>query len=290
MALRDILLTTALLAAVPPAGAGLVFREIEVIEGNAVVAARQVRRVFVEDGNLKSLIEESSDPLVPVGSYLLVTPRDALIVDPARSTVAPVVPADMQPVPAVPGQLTLSRRFSAISLERQSDERGPALLGLPTWHYVYLLRYQEDAPGTAGDVVGRSEERHELWAASLPAEEAALLAWRDLRLTEDAGAGAARRDIREAMAPMYERGLFLRHIIERRDATGTGAAEVVESERVVREVTAISREEIAAGIFEKPPGFSETEFLAPGPDEAGGALRHDAAGDAGDDRPALRVE
>jgi hypothetical protein len=268
MALRATLLTAVVTAfAAQAVQAGLVFREVEVTEPAGAVATRQVRRVFAQDGNLKLLIEESGDSLTPVGSYLLAGADDAVIVDPARSTVAPVVPADMQPVAAPPGR-PAPRHFSAISLERQSDERGPVLLGLPTWHYVYLLRYQEDAPG--GGVAARYDERHEFWAAALPAEESSLAAWRELRLAEDGGAGTARREIRDALAPMYEQGLFLKHIIERRDASFTGTVEVVEKERIVREVMEVSREEIDNAVFEKPAGFSQTEFLAPGPDEATG--------------------
>ena len=60
--------------------------------------------------------------------------------------------------------------------------------------------------------------------------------------------------MREAIDQLYEHGLVLRQIIER------------NGERVVREVTALSRERIAPEVFQKPTGFSQTEILAPRPE------------------------
>lgn len=266
MASRSVFLTAALLAAAEPAASGIVFREVEITEAPAAGApAREVRRVYAEAGNLKSVVEESADPLAPVGSYLLAAGGEALLVDPGRATVAPVVAADMQPVAAGPAP---SRQYSAIAVELLGEEAGPVMLGLPTRHFVYLLSYQEDAPEGASVAPVRSEERHEFWAAALPGEEASLAAWRDLRIAEDGGIGAARRDIREAMASMHEHGLFLKHLVERRELTGPAAEQVAPGERTARELTALSREPVASDAFAPPTGYALTEFLAPGPDEA----------------------
>jgi hypothetical protein len=264
MASRSVFLTAALLAAAGPAASGIVFREVEITDVAAGAPEREVRRVFAADGNLKSLVEESADPLTPAGSYLLAAGGEALLVDPGRATIAPVVAADMQPVAAGPAP---SRQFSAVVIERLSEEAGPPMFGLPTRHFVYLLSYQEDEPEGEPQGAARSEERHEFWAAGLPGEETSLAAWRDLRVAEDAGIGAARRDIREAMASMYEHGLFLRHVIERLERSGA-AEQAVRGERTVREVTALNREPVPAELFARPTGYALTEFLAPGPDEA----------------------
>ncbi len=292
VAVRVIVVTLALAAGSGSASAGLVFSEAEVIEAGTASAVRQVRRVFAQAGQLKAVFQQSADALFPEGAYLLVADGEAVLVDPARSTIAPVIAADMHPVPASAGEVAATRRFSDVRLELQMDERGPTLLGLPTWHYVYLLSYRELAPGESSSAAVITEERHEFWAAALPEEEAALSAWRELRVAEDGGAGFARREIREAVAQMYERGFFLRHVIERRDREPAGATETVERERIAREVTAVSREDIAAAVFEKPAGFSQTEFLVPGPDEAAGpGLPHRGKpGDSGYSPPASATE
>lgn len=278
-------------AGATPATAGVVFREAEVIEAGAgAEASRQVRRIAAQDGRVRVDFEESADPLQPAGAYLLVTASDAVLVDPAHAMMAPALPSDMQPVTIETGSSPAPRSFTAITLQQQFDEPGPILLGLPTWHYVYLLQYQEDTPGTPG---ARFEQRHEFWAAPLPEDEPALAPWRGFRLIEDGGAGAARRPIREALAPMYELGFFLRHVIERREvAAGPHGEQALHSERVRREVIAFEREELAAATFEKPSGLAQTEFLAPGPDEVvpPSSLPGELSGDASASRPVQRSE
>lgn len=274
-----------------PASAGVVFREAEIVEaGTGAEAARQVRRIAAQDGQVRVDVEESADPLQPAGAYLLVSASDAVLVDPARAMMAPALPSEMQPVTIETGAAPAPRSFTAVTLQRQFDEPGPTLLGLPTWHYVYLLQYQEDTAGTAG---ARFEQRHEFWAAPLPQDEPALAPWRGFRLIEDGGAGAARRPIREALAPMYELGFFVRHVIERREvAAGPRGEQALHSERVRREVIAFEREELAAATFEKPSGLAQTEFLAPGPDEVipPTSLPGELSGDASASRPVQRSE
>lgn len=266
--IRFFIVALALVADAGPASAGLVFSETELTEAGAAPPARQVRRVFAQAGQLKAVFEESADALLPPGAFLLIADGDAMLVDPSRATIAPVIAADMHPMPASSGETAAARRFDGVRLEQQMDEQGPMLLGLPTWHYVYLLSYEELPPEEHPGAAVVTEERHEFWAAALPGEETALAPWRELRVAEDGGAGVARREIRDAVAQMYERGFFLRHIIERRVHEREVAAEALERERVTREVTAISRGDIAAAVFAQPTGYAQTEFLAPGPDEA----------------------
>ena len=256
-----------LLAAVSPAIAGIVFREVETVETSTPVGnARQVRQVFADGDSCKVLIEESSDPLAPAGSYVLATGGDAFIIDPTSKTVAPVEPADMEPVARGSDAQAPDAQVSGVTLERQLDEPGPPILGLPTRHFVYRLRYQEESSraGQAGTAVTGLEERHEIWATPLPQGEPAPGAWQALRVVEDAGRGSARREVREAMDQLYEYGLVLRQIIERR-GPGSPPGGGSDNERVVREVTALSRESIPPEVFQKPTGFSQTEYLAPSP-------------------------
>ena len=91
--------------------------------------------------------------------------------------------------------------------------------------------------------------------------------WRTWRVSEDAGVGAERRDVREAIDSLHARGFILRHTIERQ-VTGATAGEGIAMERVSREVTALSRQEIDARVFARPEGFAPAEYFAPAPDDA----------------------
>jgi hypothetical protein len=247
------------------ASAGLVFRESEVREFAGAPSVREVWQFSAQDGGMRALLEASDDPLLPAGCYLLATTTDAFVVDPARRLRAPFVPSDLRPAAAEAAESVSGRQLSALAVRREFEERGPVMLGLPTWHYVYLLSYQE---ASAGEPPLHFEERHEFWAAALPDAQADLAAWRELRLIEDGGAGAARRPLREALAGMLDLGLFMRHVVERREWPGAAVPPAVPwTERVQREITAISREDLDATLFDPPAGLAEAEFLAPAADE-----------------------
>ncbi len=254
-----------------PAAAGLVFREGETIEGNRpggeARQASQIRQVVAEGENCKVVLEESSDPLVPAGTYVLASTLDAFLVDPAGQTIAPLDPTAMMPAGAAPGEPPAPARILAVTLETLFDDAGTPILGLPTRHLVYRLRYQEgDGPPDAGV---RWEERHEVWITPWTPGEALPAAWQKLRLAEDSGLGVERVEIRDALEQIYQRGIVLRQLIERR-ATGGGApaAGQVALERVSREVTSFSRQDLPADTFEQPAGYARTEFLAPAPGDA----------------------
>jgi hypothetical protein len=241
-----------------PAVGGVVFREVERVESVAAPGSWQQRQVFADGANCKILIEQSSDPLEPAGSYFLTLPDGSFFIDPARATLAPVVPADMQPTERVEDEGASGRTSASVGLEHEVEEPGPRMFDLPTTHHVYRLRI-EGANGPASNV----EERHELWLAPLPDGPSGLQAWRERRINEDAGTGAARADVREAVARIYGEGLPLRHIIERREPAATAAAQSVPPERIVRAITQIDRQAIPADTFRKPTGLADTEFLAP---------------------------
>ncbi len=249
----------ALLTAAPAAFGGLVFRETEDAAADAAGGnVRVVRRVFADGENCKVLIEESGDPQTRPDSYILATGSDAFVIDPARRTMKPVVPAEMQPVTEPPGGETQPAVTADVTVEPELDEAGPTMLGLPTRHYAFRLRIEEHAAGSAP---ARSEERHELWTTPVPEGELQPVAWQVLRATEDAGRRSAPREVRQAIEPLYQRGLVLRQVVEWH-GPGTG-----DNGRVVREVSGLTREKIPPETFQKPAGLTQTEDLAPRPEE-----------------------
>lgn len=265
----------ALLAALSMSGAaqaGVVFREVQVTE-QAGSALRLVRQVISEGENCKILHEESTDPVAAVGSYVLATSNDAFVVDPARATVAPADPTHM--VPAAAGEAPARPTIAGIALDKELDEAGPEILGLPTRHFVYRLRYELRNPAAGAKApVLRHEERHEFYATPWTATLQSPAVWRGWRAAEDAGVGAERRDLREALNSLYDNGLFLKHVIER----PAGGEQLGGGERVTREVTALSRQEIGAIVFVKPAGYSASEVLAPAPEDAPDAAPGDPGG------------
>jgi hypothetical protein len=245
-----------LMAASSPANGGIVFREIETVEsGDPPRTTREVRQVFADGDSCKIVLEESADPLIPAGSYvLLAAGGEAFIVDPGTRSMAPLEPATMKPVESSSAPAGASAGMR-VTVDLQLDEPGPPLLGLATRHYVYRLAYEQTSDGSARSLT-RPEERHEVWATPVPPGERPPEAWQMLRAADDAGRGPVWREAREAIGQIQRHGLVLRQIIERRGP---------EKERVVREITALSRGSISPELFRKPAGFSQSEFLAPPP-------------------------
>jgi hypothetical protein len=244
-----------------PVFGGAVFREVERVESGGVPGSWQQRQVFAGGENCKILIEQSSDPLEPAGSYFLTLSEGSFFIDPARATLAPVVPADMQPAERIEGEPNAQQPPMSVAVAHEIHEPGPRMFDLPTTHHVYRLRIEESA-GTVNPAP-IVEERHELWAAAAPDAQFGLQAWRERRINEDGGTEPARAAVRDALALIYGQGLALRHIIERRELTAAAVAPDTPPERVVRAITQVSRQEIPADAFRKPTGLADTEFLAP---------------------------
>jgi hypothetical protein len=127
---------------------------------------------------------------------------------------------------------------------------------------VHRVRYFVQAPGAAPGTVVRHEERHETWSATTPALQTVPPGWRAWRVAEDAGAAGERRELRDALDALQDRGLVLRHLVERRVGADAAAAPV---ERVSREVTAVAEAQVTPDTFQRPAGYEVTEFLAPPP-------------------------
>ncbi len=246
--------------AIAPAAGGVIFREAETIEGAAPGnGSRQIRQVLAEGEACKVVLEDGGDSLLPIGAYVLATAVDAFLVDPAERTIAPLDPTTMVPA-ATTAEPAARAPVTDVALDLLFDAPGPVLLGLPTRHLVWRLRYRD---GTSAQAVLR-EERHELWVTPWMPEETPPTAWLKLRIAEDAGLGPERADLRDAVEQMYTQGFVLQQVIERVAAAGSGEA---AGPRVLREVTSFSREAVPATVFEQPQGYSATEFLAPPAEE-----------------------
>lgn len=244
------------------AGAGIVFREAETVEG-AAGNSRQIRQVLAEGEACKVVLEDAGESLLPVGTYILATTVDAFLVDPAGRTIAPLDPTTMVPA-ASASEPAGSLAATDVVLDLLFEAPGPELLGLPTRHLVYRLRYDDDA-ADAGEPSRPAprEERHELWVTPWPPGEVAAEAWMKLRLAEDGGPGVERADLREALGQMYGQGFVLRQSIERGARSGAPGTERRIDQRVLREVTSLAWAPVAAAEFERPQGYAHTEFLAP---------------------------
>jgi hypothetical protein len=283
LSLAIVLLMTGL-----PAGGGVVLRQVQVIETNGGKAGgRQVSETWAEGSKSKTVFDESADPMIPAGAYLLAPGGDAVyLVNPAEKTIARMDTAEMEAV-GQNGQQTAGEQAETtghgtevadVKLEQQLDEPGPAMLGFPTRHYRYELSYTkrqsiDDMPGTLNTTI---RETHEFWATDALNDDPAIAAIR-AEPHADAAKDNAQPEVEDAGTRMYAHGLFLKHILERTATSDTGGATgpqttpgVNEPSRqvITREVTELHRVPLAAAEFERPKGYTEIEFFTPGTGDA----------------------
>ena len=262
------------------AAAGVVFREKRTTESSEEgMNSHMISQVQAESGKFKTLIEESSNPMIPKGAYFLYTGGDiTYLVNPAAKTIARIDRAETEnmvektsDMNAWQDRMGMKRETVDIKLEQKLNESGPDMLGLPTKHYRYTLSYTEKQtdPCMRSPISTKTEEQHEFWATDALSGDAAIAAWQKELTAEDADesdAAVQREENRQ-----YAHGFILKHIINTRITTsmpgmmipgmGGGGA---ETERTLREILEYSSESIPASVFELPKGYKETEFFSPG--------------------------
>lgn len=259
--------------------AGVVFREKRNTESSEEgMNSHLVSQVMAEGSKFKTLIEESSNPMIPKGAYFLYTGGDiTYLVNPAAKTIARIDRAEtlnmvskVSDMDEQQKRMGMKRETVEVKLEQKLDEAGPTMLGLPTRHYRYVLSYTEkqSAPGMRSPISTKTEEQHEFWATDALAGEAAIAAWQKDQMAEDAGESDAA--VQQEENRMYAHGFILKHIITAKIKMSMpgmmmpGMGGGSETERSNREILELRRETIPASVFELPKGYAETELFSPG--------------------------
>jgi hypothetical protein len=283
MNIRILGLAVALSGLSLPASGGIVLREVRVTESaDEEARGRQVSQIWVEGGKMRALFEESTNALMPAGSYLLAPGGDAMyLVNPSRETITRMDMVEMeaigekdQPAAGKRTEARTSMEVMDVRLEQHLDEPGPTMLGYPTRHYRYELTYNEKQhmTGTPGPADTRVREQHEFWATAALKDEPALPAIRAYRLAAPER-GPGQPELREANTRLHAHGFFLKHILERTVASdinipigGVPANAAINDssrERITVEVTELRHATLPLAGFELPEGYAETEFFAP---------------------------
>lgn len=245
------------------AAGGVVFRETRTLEptdgGSPVV---ELLEVSATDETCRLVIQPAGAAGGTPGTWILITLNDAFLVDTARAELAPVQPTDLRPVDESQPRPSRSAEIRDVTLVEEFSRAGDRLLGRNTRQTAWRLRFTEVREGVP---VIRHEERHEIWSAAPRAGEDSQ-AWRQWRLSEDAGAGLPSTDLREAFEQMQAEGLLLRHLVER--VIVVEGMTVPRVERLRREMTAIEMREFPPDYFRLPDNYTLTEILAPIDDPA----------------------
>jgi hypothetical protein len=285
------LLPTAGLLALPATGATIV-KERRVTETKGEGTKTEVVESVFEGNNARISFLEGADPMMGVGGYMLMRGNSLYFVNPSQRTYMRMDEAEMQ---AMSEQARQSQRrvdeasggdgateLKNFEFQPLLDEEGPAMLGYPTRHYKYRLKYKlsKPIPGQMGGMTMDTtvDRTDEFWATT----GLTLEGPRGMRLdpsSEDGEDADLPREVLEAEGVMDGKGFKLKSTSDLDEAASMGGAmgmmakiasagmggstDKVKS-RTTTEVLEIREASVPQGTFDLPAGYTETSMMGPG--------------------------
>lgn len=262
------------------ASAGLMFKQVS--KGGGEKGFDMATRVSIDTGGAKFEFLDSSNPMMPAGSYMLMRPDDDSIylVNPEKKTYAAFdmgammqsMTAMMQPPGGQGGEGAPKTEASKPIVEKLLEEDGGTILGRPTKHFRYHLKWTMTmtvAPGMA--MITDNDQIQDSWVADIPIDP------KIARNFENLGAGLALPDDMKELAEAQKetmKGLPLKRVtVNKTHVTGTGmmaamakmmAKDGDKPTTTTFEVVELSEAKIPASEFAIPKGYTETEMMSPG--------------------------
>lgn len=276
-------LGSALVAALPaPAAAGLVFTQQIRGEGEAAKVQNMTMRTSIDTGGAKMEILDSGNPIMAKGNYILIQPdADAmLLVNPEEKSYASL---DFSQMMGAVGQMMggqeseePAKKYPDPVVEKLLEEDGGMMLGRPTKHFRWRTRYTMgmNLPmGMSMDIA--TDQTEDVWVADLAIDPKIMRSFAQM------GAGAALPENFQKIvdaAKKTQSGFPLKRILVSKSqstATGTGMMAKMMAKSAAKqnaegpqttifEVTELSEQKVPASVFAIPPGYTETQLMAPG--------------------------
>ena len=265
-----------------PASAGLVFTQQIRGDGDAAKYQSMTMRTSIDTGGAKMEILSSGNPMMEKGNYILIQPdADAmLLVNPEEKSYASL---DLGQLMGAVGQMlggqesqAPAKKYPDPVVEKLLEEDGGTMLGRPTRHFRWRTQYTMGMNLPMGmSMEVATDQTEDVWVADIAIDP------KILRSFEKMGAGAALPEnfqkIVEA-AKKTQTGFPLKRILvskTKSTSTGTGmmarmmaksaAKQEAEGPQTTTfEVTELSEQKVPASVFAIPPGYTETELMAPG--------------------------
>ena len=265
-----------------PASAGLVFTQQIRGDGDAAKYQSMTMRTSIDTGGAKMEILSSGNPIMEAGNYILIQPdADAmLLVNPEEKSYASL---DLGQLLGAVGQMmggqesqAPAKKYPDPVVEKLLEEDGGTMLGRPTKHFRWRTQYTMGMNLPMGmSMEIATDQTEDVWVADIAIDP------KILRSFEKMGAGASLPEnfqkIVEA-AKKTQSGFPLKRILvskTKSTSTGTGmmarmmakSAAKQEAEgpqTTIFEVTELAEQKVPASAFAIPPGYTETELMAPG--------------------------
>lgn len=282
-----------------PAFAGTFVKERRVTETKGEGTTTELVELVVDGGMARITTSGSDNPMLGPGGYMLVRDHAFFIVNPSERTYVRMDEAELQAMGQEARQMQAQqdeataragvevggkKTLAHFEFKQLLDEEGPVMLGLPTRHYRFLLKYKvsqalsgQMSGMTMDETVERTEEFWATTAAQLNGPADMGLA--DSFMGGEEGDEDEPAQIGEAEQTMEAKGLQLRSIVELKESSGFGGAMGAmarlstlgmvggsdkSASRRTSEVLELRQATVPAGTFDVPRGYREVSMMGPG--------------------------
>ena len=255
---------------------------------------RVVESTF-EGPNARIAYVEGADPMMGEGGYMLLRGNSMYMVNPSARTYTRMDQAEMKAMQeqakqaqkkqeeAMAAAGSGKKTLKDFQFEPLAEEAGPTMLGFPTRHYKYRLKYKisESIPGqmagmTMDETVDRTEE---FWSTTEPVIQGGAGRGPMAGMADDDVDAELPPEVLEAEKTMSSKGFRLKSTTESKESSGmggtmskmariaslgmTGGSDKTET-RTTTEVLEVRQASVPKETFEVPAGYTETSMMGPG--------------------------
>ena len=246
------------------AGAGMYYEAVTRGEGaKGAEMADSTVKAWVDGDNAKVLFDESGNPMMEQGSYLVTRDggKTVYLVNPKEKTYAVW---DLDAIMGMAGgamQMArgmMNMKFSEPEVEKLAEEPGGSMLGMSTTHYRYRTTYTMSMSFMGMKNQTKSEQLQDVWSTT-ELSEAGFGIWlrREPPKTGDEGLD---RLIATEMDKIH--GVPLKSVTVM-TSTDTKKGET-RTTTTTTEVTKLDKVSVPSSTFEIPAGYTETQLIPTG--------------------------
>lgn len=252
-----VLVLPLLLGLASQAWAGIYYRAVTTTEGQR---GQTTVQAWIDGGQAKIEFEDSANPTMPKGTYLLTTDggRTLYLVNPKEKTYSrfdleAMMGAVNEIMESTGGMFSFDIENPEVT--KLAEDAGPSILGLSTRHYRYRTSYDMSMKVMGMKRVNSIEMLQDVWTTDAVSAEALGVWMRPLRPIGNDGMDEL---IRQQMKTVQ--GFPLRSVVE---TTTTGQkgkrSNTTKSETLVQELD--DSRSIPAGTFDIPADYQETDMM-----------------------------
>jgi hypothetical protein len=247
---------------IAPAWAGITFTQVTKSEGGGGEGSGDmVAQVWADGGQAKVQFQETNNPVMTKGSYMLVNKKGEMIfVNPEQKTYSKfdlsAMMESMDQAMSAAKKFGFSMEVENPKVDKVLEEPGGEILGYPTthyrWHTSYTMVFHMIKP--MPDRRSQSDSVEDVWtttAIQLPPATGDLFA--------GMGGGATMKELQKLIETTRTKmtGFPLKRVTVSSGANGKG------SHTMTSEVKDLKQTDIPASTFAIPAGYTETDMMQP---------------------------